>query len=677
MNQLFNIFWLFVIATFIPGSPAALITNNPDATAIISAAATPTAGPTLSADAVQPGYPGTSTPFLTIVAGSGKTSYVSAVLNDPTDPAATTGIVFTVSDTGALVNATTSNPSVVNSTGISIAAAAGKRTVRIVPNGIGYATISLKATTAGGNSSTYKISYAASAPSSAPSNTFFHTASSDASGSSVVDSNYMFIADDENNVLRLYNRHYSGTALYGLDISAAVGASEECDLEAATSSVAYNAGRRMYWIGSLGNSKSGNLKPDRNIAFATDMAGTGANTTLSVKSYSRQMRPSLISWGDSHGWNFTAGAASGMIPKRIDGFNVEGLAVAPGGDTVYIGFRAPCVPVSGVTPTSANRRYALLAPVLNFETLFNSNNQVNGLPTIGDPVLFDLDGLGIRSIEKTPDGKYVIVAGLYTGGGSPAVYLWDGVVPPDPGRTPITVSSPVSRLIKLNLPGLQQLVQVSSDGQAEGHPEAMTAEVSGDRLVITLICDDGTVDYYNDGTEAKSLSHDEFKKFRSDVFVCAKDTMPASVNLCPAVTSASLLSNITGENYTWQWDTCGTGNCFTNIGTDNHFTGVNSRTLTIQGFSSAWSGYRFRCITDGNTGNEYTLKFLLNWTGAINNSWETPGNWDCNHLPDQHTDVFINYGNPVLNSNAAVRSLSLGNAARLTINAGKNLSTVH
>ncbi|MBL0358167.1 MAG: DUF3616 domain-containing protein [Chitinophagaceae bacterium] len=633
--------------------------------------------PTLTADAAQPSYPVTNKPFLTIAAGSGKTSYVSGVINHPADPAATKGIVFTVSSTSAVLQVTSSNTSVVPVSNIIITKANGKFVVKIIPAAAGYSTINLVANNTAGNSSTYKINFAASAASANPPGTFFHTNSSDASGASSVDSNYMFVADDENNFIRLYNKHYSGKELYSLDVSSAVGASAECDLEGSSSSVKFNAGKRLYWIGSLGNNKSGALKADRNKVIATEVSGDSSNATLSVKSYSNQFRNALINWGDAQGWGFTTSAASGMIPKRIDGFNVEGLTIAKGGDTAYIGFRAPCVPVKGVTPTASNRKYAIIAPVNNFETILNSNGQVSTTPATGEPILFDLDGLGIRSLERAGNGNYLIVAGLYTGGGSPAVYLWDGVVPFNSGQTPITTNSPVSKLIKLNLAGLQDLAQTSADGALEGHPEALMVDAAGNEMQIALISDDGTLDYYNDGTEAKDLPHDEFKKYRSDKFTISTDTVYGPViNLCPGYTNTQLSSDLNGAAYSWQWDTCGNG-CYAAITDNSNFSGVATKYLSITNMPTSWNGYHFRCVTDGNNSNTYTIKFSLNWTGAVNNNWETAGNWDCNHLPDENTDVYIEKGMPALHSNAAIRSISISNAANLTITSGNNLTTLH
>jgi hypothetical protein len=494
----------------------------------------------------------------------------------------------------------------------------------------------------------------------------------------------MFVADDENNFIRLYNRKNSGKELYSLDVSSAVGASAECDLEASSCSVKFNAGKRIYFIGSLGNNKSGVIKADRNKVIATEVSGDSSNATLTVKSYSNQFRNALISWGDANGWGFTASAASGMIPKQIDGFNVEGLSITTGGDTAYIGFRAPCVPVKGITPTAANRKYAIIAPVNNFETIMNGNGNLSTTPVTGEPILFDLDGLGIRSIERVGNarlpngqGNYLIVAGLYTGGGSPAVYLWDGVVPFNPGKTPITTTSPVSKLIKLNLAGLQNLVQTSSDGSLEGHPEAMIVDTAGNEMRIALISDDGTLDYYNDGTEAKDLSHDEFKKFRSDKFVISTDTVYGPViNLCPGYTTAQIASSLSGNSYTWEVDSCSEG-CYSTITDNTFFSGSNTKYLQITNMPTSWNGYKFHCIVNGDNSTEYTIKFSLNWTGAVDNNWETPGNWDCNHLPDEFTDVLIKSGAPVLYTSTAIRSLQLGNAANLSVTTGNDLRVKH
>lgn len=638
------------------------------------------AAPTLSAATVQPYYPGTSKPYLTIVSGSAKTSYVSAVINDPTDPAATNGIYFTVSEanpTFSVTSASFSSSFPLATFSYTVEFNGTYWVLRIVPISIGAVKITFKATTASGTSSGYTISYAASAASSKPAKTIFPVNMADASGITEIDDNYMFAADDETNVLRLFSRKYSGIDLYNIDITSAVGASAECDLEGSSSSVKYNAGKRIYWIGSLGNSKSGNLKPDRDRVIATDVSGTGAALTLSVKSYSKSFRAALISWGNANSWGFTTSAADGMIPKRIDGFNIEGLSVTHGGDTAYIGFRAPCVPIKGTTPSSSNRKYAIIAPVTNFETIMNGSALVTTTPVMSEPILFDFDGLGIRSIERVGISGYVIVAGLYTGGGTPAVYWWDGKVPVNSGTNPITVNSSYSKLIKMNLPGLNELAQVSSDGTAEGHPEAMIAEKIGQILYIHLVCDNGTVDYYNSGDEAKTLSNIQHKKFRYDNFIYDLTNTVANCSN-GAIKFNTGQPFVVGNTYQWQIDN---GGGFSDINNGGLYSGATTDTLSVSNAPTSMYGTQYRCkITNGSSvtyANSSSLIFKAYWLGTVSNVWENPANWSCGILPDANTDVYINQGDPIINSNVTIRSLLVNKQTSLYINPAYKLTLTH
>ena len=176
----------------------------------------------------------------------------------------------------------------------------------------------------------------------------------------------------------------------------------------------------------------------------------------------------------------------------------------------YVVYRAPYVPLKNVTPTSSNRKYAVAAPVTNLETMLNVDGESSIVPTFGVPVLFDFDNLGIRSMERIGTAGFVIVAGSYASGGTPAIYLWNGNVPANSGSNPLTISG--NDLVKLNA-DLTGLV-----GGTEGHPEALLAEQDGKTLYVHLICDNGSVDYYGDGNEAKALDA-PFMKFRMDTYV--------------------------------------------------------------------------------------------------------------------------------------------------------------
>ena len=59
-------------------------------------------------------------------------------------------------------------------------------------------------------------------------------------------------------------------------------------------------------------------------------------------------------------------------------------------------------------------------------TLGNPERVVNGeRPAIGDPVLLDLGGLGVRSLSYW-HGRYLIVAGHFDSGTRSWLYTWDG-----------------------------------------------------------------------------------------------------------------------------------------------------------------------------------------------------------------------------------------------------------
>ena len=463
---------------------------------------------TLEASTSQAKYPDTSIARLNIVSGSCKTSYVVAVIDDPTDPAATEGIWFNA-PTGSTLTFQSSKTSVVKVDNITAEEIQpGVFAVRIKPSGVGTTKITVSLSGA----SDYTIQYAASDASKSPEQTTWLQGSCDASAMADVGGGYFYVADDENNILRLYNSQFSGMPLRTVNAEGFANGSEEYDVEGATVS---DDGKTIYWITSLANSKKGKEKPYRNRAFTTKINGSGADATLTSGAYSEKFRDAMIKFGDDNGWNFSASAsfANSMIPKRIDGFNVEGLTLKTGGNgAAYIAFRAPCVPKKGVTPTSSNRKYAVMATVENFEQIFSGNGKSSTAVQVGAPILFDFGGLGIRSIERVGD-YYVIIAGLFEGGGTPKAYLWDGTT--NENADPITVNG--GHLTEMAL----ALENIAVGG--DGHPEAFTARQEDNKLYLNIVSDGGSADMYNDGKENKDYSADSKKnpwaKFRLDTFV--------------------------------------------------------------------------------------------------------------------------------------------------------------
>jgi len=439
---------------------------------------------------------------------------ISGVINDPTDPASTLGIIVDVQENGSPIAATdytitasSNKTSVVPNANVVITKANGNATVKITPAGVGYATITLTLTK-GSNTKTLQIKYASSAASATPASTYWHTGASDASAFIALDDDYMVMGDDEMNYFFVYKRMQSGLPvksfyygdLLGLT-DGSTGNYKEVDLESCVRSK--TIANRVYWLGSMSNAGSSNeYKPNSNKFFATTITGTGNTTNFTVNGYYSNMRQQLISWGDSYGYNFSASTASGHDAKTIDGFNAEGMNIAPDNTTLYIGFRAPLVP-------TANRTKAVIAPLLNFETWFNNGNPL-GNPTFGAPIELNLGGRGIRDMVRLSNGVYIIVAGNYDNVPvNGAIYKWTGVAT----DAPVQVTT-------MNITALN--AEACLEMNVGGQP-AMNK--------LQVISDNGSFEFYNDGTEAKDLSQNTYKKFRDDIITAPSDVLPIQLDL--------------------------------------------------------------------------------------------------------------------------------------------------
>lgn len=272
-----------------------------------------------------------------------------------------------------------------------------------------------------------------------------------------MDANYMFVADNEHEKLRLFTRYPSNDCpdpVYTYDARPYLNLTStnpEDDLESA---VRVNVGgtNRIYWLGSHSNSKNaGNLRPNRNRLFATAVTGDGTGSppySLSHLGRYDNLRDDLIAWDQNnvHGkgtnyFGLSASAASGVPSEATNGFNLEGLCVAPDGTTLYLGFRVPLVNGSGATTSLGQRTNALIVPLLNPSQLV-TNNPVSGpgRAQFGAPITLRLGARGIRSIDSSHAGHYLITAGPPGDVSSPPVaplnfrlFTWTG----NPGDAPI------------------------------------------------------------------------------------------------------------------------------------------------------------------------------------------------------------------------------------------------
>ncbi|MET9903309.1 hypothetical protein [Streptomyces sp. NPDC006446] len=415
-------------------------------------------------------------------------AYLSGAVGATADPAVNVTVAQSGAGAGALtVTVSKSSRTAVATTGdVTVTGTGATRKVAVAARGRGYTDLTVKVTGVDGRTATKTLHYAASAAVQLASDSRYFTGSSDASAAVDVGGGYAVVADDESNTLRLYDRSTSGAPVKTWDFGSKVGVSKEIDIEAAT-----RVGNTVYWTGSLGNNKDGEYKADRNTVFTTTVTGSGASTALTYGRSYKKLRDDLVAWDEANGdrYGFAAGTEDGQVPKQIDGFNVEGLEFAPGSTTTaYLGFRAPLAPA---VPGGK----ALIVPVTNFDKVLSSGTSA----AFGTPVELDLGGLAIRDIRKNASNQYLIVAGSWAADDNSdpyALYSWDGV----PGHAPAK---------RLDLP-------TSDPGGWEAIVDVPDLTVSGARA--QLITDDGSADLYGDGTEAKDLTHAEWKKSRATWF---------------------------------------------------------------------------------------------------------------------------------------------------------------
>jgi uncharacterized protein len=435
---------------------------------------------------------------------------VAGTVGDPSDPAAVDGIVFSFSDPDGDAAAlsftlSSSNPSVVADTGLVLSGSGATRTLRITPAGTaGYSDITLRAVDAGNQAGTYIVHYAASLAGDAVQRHF--TGAADASAA-LASGDHMLVADDEGQRLRLFPRDASGLAVNGFDFTSALalpdidgGVPREVDIEGAARSADL-----VYWTGSHSNKKdNGASRPNRQRIFSTRLSGSGDATSLAYEARYDYLRSDLVAWdnGNGHGLGaaalgLAASTATGVAPERDDGFNIEGLAIAPDADGLFIAFRAPLLPL-------AQRSRALLIHATNLRSVIAAapagGSAAPGSVTFAAPILLDLGGRGIRDIVRTADGQYLLAAGpAAEANGTPPsdfrLYVWSGNAADAP---------------ELLAAGLST---ITSAGSLETLVNADSA-VAGP-LQLEMLSDSGDTVWYRDGVIAKDLPEARFRKFIS------------------------------------------------------------------------------------------------------------------------------------------------------------------
>lgn len=249
---------------------------------------------------------------------------------------------------------------------------------------------------------------------------------SDASAAVAVSEDMFVVADDENNILRIYETSKAGQPVASFDMTSFLDIEPEhpeADIEAAAM-----IGRRIYWISSHGRNKDGKLRSNRYRFFATELLVENRSVKLRLvgKPY-KTLVQELVKTNAARRLGLDKATRFGaelkkkerekLAPKE-EGLNIEGLCASPDGGTLYIGFRNP-----RPKDRQSGRAKAIVIPLCNPDRVIEKGEK----PVFGEPMLWDLKGLGIRSMEFSHfDKACFIIAGGPDEDVGFALYRWSG-----------------------------------------------------------------------------------------------------------------------------------------------------------------------------------------------------------------------------------------------------------
>lgn len=161
---------------------------------------------------------------------------------------------------------------------------------------------------------------------------------------------------------------------------------------------------------------------------------------------------------------FNLDEAENCPPKAPGGLNIEGLASTPDG-SLLIGFRNP-IP---------NGR-ALLLPMLNPAEVVNGETA-----RFGDPVLLELGGLGIRSIDYWPAReRLLIIASVFESEKLFRLCFWSGKATDQPVHETEYDIGDLNPEALVFYPGEDQAFHVLSDDGGLHRGKKRCQELPGD-----------------------------------------------------------------------------------------------------------------------------------------------------------------------------------------------------
>lgn len=285
---------------------------------------------------------------------------------------------------------------------------------------------------------------------------------SDASAAVALQDSLFVVADDENNVLRVYEVKGRPEPVFSLDMTGFLHTDSghpEADIEGAA-----RIGERIYWISSHGRNKDGKFRPSRHRFFATAIRRDDRHirlvpegkvcTTLARELIdARGLAPLRLERATAMDMAMSKKKRQRLAPKA-EGLNIEGLCASADGRTLFVGLRNP-----------RPRGRAVILPLTNAAAIIERGAK----PEFSEPLFWDLRDLGVRAMAYARFHRaYLVVAGPHDGKGRFDLYRWTGV------RTDLP--EPIQRL-DATLPGFS--------------PEALVTWEDHPRL--WLLSDDGAM----------------------------------------------------------------------------------------------------------------------------------------------------------------------------------------
>lgn len=179
-------------------------------------------------------------------------------------------------------------------------------------------------------------------------------------------------------------------------------------------------GRRVYWIASHGRSAKGKPSEHRRRFFATDLSVEAegiAVTAVVPKRLDLGLRDALRHLGIAQltaaiGPPEADGQKRPELAPEKGGLNIEGLTEGVEKGTLLLGLRSPLLD-----------ERAMAVPFLNPDAAVAGEP-----PQLGQPILLDLGGRGIRSMDRIEArGGYLVIAGPAKTEGKFTLFAWSGL----------------------------------------------------------------------------------------------------------------------------------------------------------------------------------------------------------------------------------------------------------